>query len=339
MVGDPGRRRAAWLWVGLAHGWACALAGDGALDRSPASSWAPLADPLNLGAAHWNPGVEMRLIHIPKTAGRTITREGRVPCLRMPQVVANGSALSPYYWPVPCSSWHTPPRLFARDPYVALGFVTICVTRHPLDRLVSEFKMRQPDHLARPLDEQRRQLNEFVLQTLGEMRAHADDPQLDVRSGRLAPHQFYRGSDCHLLPQFWYVYDGGGSEDARRRTAADDSDEQPRGAPRQPRRTCMHVLRFERLDADFTALLRAYGRSGPPGGRLARHDGEIASRGCELTPRDLWRNATAAAREVYADDLRLFRYAPEWQPPPPPPKQLGGSRGRLRSGRRRRRKA
>ena len=102
-----------------------------------------------------------------------------------------------------CSYWHVPPRYltqggaaFARTPRgepaelinAYEGAELYCVVRDPLDRALSEFKMRNPG-----LEGSKPDAQEFLVEL----------------AARLTTKKMCR-NDCHFMPQFEYVYDWNG---------------------------------------------------------------------------------------------------------------------------------
>lgn len=181
-------------------------------------------------------------VHVPKTAGSSIhglmSRAGyysgylnrdvwaQVKWSRRLRRVANGSAplrkirvrgqVAVYLGKRRfCSSHHLPPKYVSRrsrvNPYCDPS-KTFTVLRHPHDRLLSEY--------------------------LASRRFGEDDSRLScsgvndqLRSWLRAFRREWSFRDCHLVPQWEYVYDDGG------------------------RRLVNHLLRFSRLSADLARLL------------------------------------------------------------------------------------
>jgi len=122
-------------------------------------------------------------------------------------------------WKRACD-WHTPPRDIHPRQRLYPPTQTFCVVRDPVDRLLSLYKF---EHRG-----SRQRLHDLVEATRW-MRYHArhiarrrlHDSALSARF----PNR------CHFLPQSWFLWDASGTC------------------------TCRYVLRFERLGADFDALM------------------------------------------------------------------------------------
>ena len=88
-----------------------------------------------------------------------------------------------------CSAWHIPPRYFLRqrknNPY--RGTEVFCIVRDPLDRALSEFRMRSGSDPKRLTSKSAAQ--KFLL----------TDVAQGLKKKRCA-------RDCHILPQSEYVY-------------------------------------------------------------------------------------------------------------------------------------
>lgn len=132
----------------------------------------------------------VRLVHVPKTGGTAIQQflrrkrqgvrsEDFATWRRLPRV-GNVSAAFPH-----CKPYHVPPGWLAPNPYRLPGHHTVCVVRHPAERLLSEFRMKAPDVATLPLA--RNFLAFFLRDALDSAERGAAGP------------------NCHYLPQFMYV--------------------------------------------------------------------------------------------------------------------------------------
>ena len=170
-------------------------------------------------------------------------------------------------WKRACD-WHTPPRDIHPSQRLYPPTRTFCVIRDPLDRLLSLYKF---EHRG-----SRQRLHDIDAATRW-MRYHAyhiarrrlQDSALSARF----PNR------CHFLPQSWFLWDASGTC------------------------TCRYVLRFERLEADFDALMMSQGL--PMRLKQARNI-------THHLPSNLTRAAVAdaatleAVRGAYPDDFELL---------------------------------
>ena len=176
-----------------------------------------------------------RFIHIPKCAGRSIT----IAAHQKPFTRTEARGMTRRYVPR-CPLHHVPPAFFTEfNPYERLfkGAATFCITRHPFDRALSEFRMRNKKHPENyhGTAELNKQLQHFAARVLGPTGADGGNCMSEME------RQATCGSECHLLPQFLYIF--------------------PNGTATGPR-TCTHVLRYETLEEDWHRLVSAYVRPG-----------------------------------------------------------------------------
>ena len=117
-------------------------------------------------------------LHIPKNAGSAINSRYRRFLIREKNFTKYKHQNCPY--------WHLPPRYWGPyNPYK--DNKTFCVVRHPVDKAVSEFKMRHPKELNQP------------------------DTLLKLEKW-LRIKQWWSGGgiDCHMVPQYEYIWDENG---------------------------------------------------------------------------------------------------------------------------------
>ena len=164
---------------------------------------ASLLLPAAAGAAR-----NLTFLHIPKTAGATIEELGGPggPFRKHKCGRANVTFKREH-----CDMWHVPPRdlLAGREAWYPRDS-TFCVVRDPVARLLSEFKFL---HRQKPA-----QLNDAAFASDWVERAARELALARRADGALSGH------NCHMLPQWWYVWDERG------------------------RCTCRFVLRFERVE-------------------------------------------------------------------------------------------
>ena len=146
---------------------------------------------------------------LPKNV-RDATGEGQSRCSTAPEN-------SPY---CSCSDWHVPPRFLPTSlrKFVFGRSRTFCLVRDPLDKALSEFKMRNLGiHAILTRDQAQASADEYLGQTL----------EHDSRHGMW-------GHDCHLTPQHFYIWDEEG------------------------RRTCHDVVRYDHdaFERRFNELMR-----------------------------------------------------------------------------------
>jgi hypothetical protein len=131
----------------------------------------------------------LEFIHIPKNAGTTIEnianekniKWGRMKPSHKDYVHTNDSPN--------CSYWHVPPKYFSTSSHYATDKDgTFCIVRNPYERMVSEYKYRNPS------SKDPKHMNDWIIQ-------------------HLTPEYTEQGDfNCHFLPQYNYVYDNLGSK-------------------------------------------------------------------------------------------------------------------------------
>ena len=163
--------------------------------RISANNWTtpvPAApdDALSCGSGDQAP---VHFIHVPKTAGATM--EHYLPW-RVTRHIGGPSAADKACSRMArsrCVWWHTPPRDWGSWPWGnQKKTATFCVVRHPLDRLLSEYKMTE-EH--KPSMNNSAALNKWILQAV----ATASRREFWLNRGQ-----------CHFLPQVEFVWDGSG---------------------------------------------------------------------------------------------------------------------------------
>lgn len=217
---------------------------------------------------------DLVFLHIPKNAGTTVEQAGSLvgiswgdldPGLHSRQLMPDGNM---------CSRWHVPPRL-AGAPSQYSSAEVFCITRHPYERAVSEYKYLLSVPWGRLSGKQWHArldafpacspegLNYFIQHAIVEMRKHR--------------YVF----DCHLIPQTDYIWDAAG----------------------QP--TCHDVLRIADLPVAFDELMERKGNPAriPDEIENAHHD---ACSG--LSVENLTWRSKAMMNEVYAEDFKKLNY-------------------------------
>uniref|UniRef100_A0A7S2RWM4 Carbohydrate sulfotransferase n=1 Tax=Rhizochromulina marina TaxID=1034831 RepID=A0A7S2RWM4_9STRA len=161
-----------------------------------------------------------------------------------------------------CNFWHIPPRFQRRRLWNPGNVSLFCVVREPLDRALSEFKMRHKN-------------------AVGDVAAAEDFLVNLVKRYARNP----ASSDCHLVPQFLYIWGQEG------------------------RRTCHHVIHYEDgLNAQLEALMAAYDIAWPPSRGMNKISHHPPS---SVSPSDIAPDIAALVRAVYWKDMCLLGYRPD----------------------------
>lgn len=133
-------------------------------------------------------GGDLQFVHIPKNAGSAVENAALVKGIRWGRThrYFNASASCWTQNCKGCSLWHMPPhRLPKPNPYT-LAKETFCITRHPYDRVLSEYKFRL--QYTKPMCSAT-WLNMWVTQLADDVLAGKDE-----------------NYDCHAMPQAFYVW-------------------------------------------------------------------------------------------------------------------------------------
>ena len=199
---------------------------------------------------------EMTFIHIPKNAGTFIEELGK----------ENG-----YKWgiyndftkkPKPnnrCSHWHIPPRYFKDDDKKYFkNSKSFCIFRDPHERIISEFKYIN-----------RRNKN---IVTKDNLNKYIHSLPNKIEKDKLA-------QDCHLIPQYEYIYDTNGD------------------------RFCDEILDFKNLNADIHNLNSKYHLGLKNINTSKKNDTSFSG----LTKNDLDEQSVKIIESLYAKDFKLMK--------------------------------
>jgi hypothetical protein len=218
-------------------------------------------------------------LHIPKNAGTTAEEAGSMAGvswgakdlgLHGQQLMDDGNT---------CPRWHVPPTV-AGEPsqYHRSDTRVFCISRHPYDRAVSEYKYllsvpwgrHNGKQMGVPLGEHpvcsEEDLNLFIQRSM-------DKIQQNRR------YIF----DCHFVPQVQYIWNEEGE------------------------RTCHDIIPLSELSTSFDDLME---RRGHPA-RLPKERFNKHKDACEgLTKDNLTKLSKAMLNEVYAKDFKKLNYTP-----------------------------
>jgi hypothetical protein len=216
---------------------------------------------------------ELAFLHIPKTGGTSLSNAyGRLFIDHAHMRTIRGPGCSSY--------WHVPPRRFGNNPYA--GKKVFCVVRDPVEKAFSEYKMRFNAHLNVPniVGKVNDWLRAGVLSTGGGGSIDGSGPWIKG------------GLDCHMVPQYIYVWDDKGQ------------------------RTCDYIIRFENntLLHDYNQLLSTF--PSVPKEKLIEHSNDAAyhfnyysmSKKYPITTGNLSAQVLKLVREYYWRDMCLFGY-------------------------------
>mmetsp|Transcript_48229 Transcript_48229/g.84837 ORF Transcript_48229/g.84837 Transcript_48229/m.84837 type:complete len:384 (-) Transcript_48229:140-1291(-) len=226
----------------------------------------------------------VEFIHIPKNAGSNIEKVGLAGGIRwaakerrfpMDQAMPDGNKCSTYHVPPHLNIWHIK--------YAEL--TTICVTRHPFDRMVSEYNYL--------LDE------DLQISAVGHAWGHkyaeqyqnglyTYPPCTDAGLNHFAQTvlKLYKSGqrfidDCHHIPQVEYIWDPSGKQQ------------------------CSDIIRIDELPSAFNAVMVRKGYN--------VHQTEEKSNKADRCPYISMSNFSAETKrmmlDVYADDFKLLNYS------------------------------
>jgi hypothetical protein len=250
----------------------------------------------------------LQFIHIPKTGGTTVekigARYGNLWTKEKPEWAKDthpDCALGCLDTWQSCSPWHLPLASFrARGESGGVNSLqeTFCVVRDPAQRAISQFSF-QLSADATPasfiVNNQpglctAESLNSHIHAVLGGAnssisRLEGEWPNLsaDTMGSARTCVNCPAVADCHWLPQWLYVKD-----------------------------TCTHILRFENLESDFSALMKRFAPTVSaatmiPSYAWSRTDPSQVS-DCSLTKDDLDLQSRTLLATVFAEDFRQFGY-------------------------------
>ena len=239
---------------------------------------------------------ELAFIHIPKTGGTSIEEAGAQVGFSWGQHF-NFSATNTQS--SACNSlYHVPPGMLETHPYAA--FDTFCAKRHPYTRAISQYLFytvaTDPGCQGKDPGVDCPGILSRVCNAAG-LNAYIDGVTARIRGGVLAipgllgpVDQSAETEDCHWLPQWMYIGDGGTE-------------------------LCKSVLRQENLQADWAVLLE--GRDDDARDKLLRVRELLASHsykdssGCSLQVGDLNGPSRKQLQEIFAKDFEALDYGPE----------------------------
>eukprot|EP00931_Biecheleriopsis_adriatica_P043818 TRINITY_DN25039_c0_g1_i1.p1 TRINITY_DN25039_c0_g1~~TRINITY_DN25039_c0_g1_i1.p1 ORF type:complete len:250 (-),score=46.22 TRINITY_DN25039_c0_g1_i1:187-912(-) len=177
----------------------------------------------------------LKLLHITKNAGTALEDWGKQQgCCWGKYWKAvqrhREALLPPHKGRLRSEWWHIPPRFFIENPYK--DFDTFAVVRCPYARAISEFRCRWKGYCAPAGKDEARQQRRCKATA----RDLNDWLKKKLQTGAARP-PFKNG---HFIPQHLYIFTSSGGRSVVQ----------------------VNVLRFERLQADFTELTRRYGFAG-----------------------------------------------------------------------------
>jgi hypothetical protein len=250
----------------------------------------------------------LQFIHIPKTGGTTVekigARYGNLWTKEKPEWAKEthpDCALGCLDSWQSCSPWHLPLATFrSRGESGGVNSLqeTFCVVRDPAQRAISQFSFQLSADATpasfivnnQPGLCSAESLNSHIHAVLGGAnssisRLEGEWPNLsaDTMGSARTCVNCPAVADCHWLPQWLYVKD-----------------------------TCTHILRFENLESDFSALMKRFAPTVSaatmiPSYAWSRTDPSQVS-DCSLTKDDLDLQSRTLLATVFAEDFRQFGY-------------------------------
>jgi len=207
-------------------------------------------------------------IHIPKSAGTAIEDVSVEHGVQWGRNFVWGLVMMPdgSY----CNAYHVPPRYFTNPGQVYTASNAFCVTRHPYDRAVSEYKYllsvdwgKNASAVYEKEPCTKDGLNYFLQQTL----------QRVLRGNRYV-------NDCHMIPQYEYAW----------------------GIDRQ---WCNEMIRIEDFPQAFNDLMHKYEFEW----KMTEDNHDNAATTCKkLSSEDLTDETKQLLDLVYLEDFRLLNY-------------------------------
>lgn len=204
-------------------------------------------------------------MHMPKNAGTAVEQSGIQSDVKWGKFWTWGTVQMPDgYW---CNKWHVPP-VYLPDPNMYMNAEVFCIVRHPIDRLISEYRylLEMPwggKHIRRPEEEDRCHPKGLNMYLKGVMSA--------VNAG------YHFINDCHMVKQSTYIW----------------------GFDRQ---WCQDIIRIENLPEEFDSLMRRAGYKV----KLSKENS--ATTCPNLTKDALEPGLKQMLYDYYKDDFELLNY-------------------------------
>lgn len=239
-----------------------------------------------LAYAFWLTSLTYRVefIHIPKNAGTSVEVAGadggifwgqKMMLISTKMVMPDGHSL--------CSKYHVPHFISKAIPYKDL--TTVCITRHPFSRMVSEYEylldarnqIEEVGHAWGHRYDELYGLDLYKYEPCSRMGLnHFTQTVLKkVKSGK---HYL---NDCHHIPQVRYIWDPSGEQQ------------------------CNNIIRISDLPGAFNAVMEREGY----GVRMSEEVSNAAKRCPGLSTTMLDNLSLQMLADVYADDLKFLNYS------------------------------